>query len=173
LFYYFFTGLGAALLYSLVAYWEVGTGLAAINSFVENPTLSTLQSLIDARGTNLNAQYLLALQDVVSNGGIAELPGIAKTLSGFQEKLINNLPPVVGASGAVYGLLLAYGMLFPEQELLIYFVLPVKAKYLVILLAIFALYMGIENNPGDNVAHFAHLGGMLFGLPLILYWHKK
>jgi membrane associated rhomboid family serine protease len=85
----------------------------------------------------------------------------------------NSIPPVVGASGAVYGLLLAFGMLFPEQIIYLYFAIPIKAKYFVILFGLFELFTGIKNSSSDNVAHFAHLGGMLFGFLLIKYWRKK
>ncbi|MBK6729656.1 MAG: rhomboid family intramembrane serine protease [Bacteroidetes bacterium] len=81
--------------------------------------------------------------------------------------------PLVGASGAVYGVLLAYGMLFPNTLIYIYFLLPLKAKYLVMILTAIELYMGFINNPADNVAHFAHLGGMLVGFVLIKYWQKS
>ena len=81
--------------------------------------------------------------------------------------------PTVGASGAVFGVLLAYGMLFPNTIIYIYFAIPLKAKYLVILYGLFELYSGFANNPGDNVAHFAHLGGMLFGFILIKFWNKR
>lgn len=80
--------------------------------------------------------------------------------------------PTVGASGAVFGLLLAFGMMFPNSQIYLYFLFPIKAKYFVILYGAFELYSGIQNNPGDNVAHFAHLGGMLFGYILIKYWEK-
>lgn len=80
----------------------------------------------------------------------------------------------VGASGAVYGILLAFGMTFPNQEMFIFpLPMPIKAKYFVIGYAVIELLEGISNRPGDNIAHFAHLGGMLFGLILILYWRKK
>ncbi len=73
------------------------------------------------------------------------------------------ITPTVGASGAVFGLLLAFGMLFPNALLYLYFAIPIKAKYFVIGYGILELYAGISNNPADNVAHFAHLGGMIFG----------
>lgn len=80
----------------------------------------------------------------------------------------------VGASGAVYAILLAFGMLFPNQELFIIPIpVPIKAKYFVIGYAVLELYLGISNNASDNVAHFAHLGGMIFGFILIMYWRKK
>jgi membrane associated rhomboid family serine protease len=81
--------------------------------------------------------------------------------------------PTVGASGAVFGILLAFGMLFPNTLLYIYFAIPVKAKYFVIVYGLIEIYSGLSNNPGDNVAHFAHLGGMLFGFLIIKYWQKN
>lgn len=82
--------------------------------------------------------------------------------------------PTVGASGAVYGILLGFGMLFPNTRLMLLFPpIPIKAKYFVIGYAAIELYLGISNNPGDNIAHFAHLGGMLFGFILIKYWQKS
>src|SRR5690606_20871924 len=85
-----------------------------------------------------------------------------------------NLPNVVGASGSLFGILLAFGMLFPNALLMMLFIpIPIKAKYFVIGYGLIELISGLQNNPGDNVAHFAHLGGMLFGFILIKYWRKK
>lgn len=79
---------------------------------------------------------------------------------------------MIGASGAVYGIILAFGMLFPNQPIYLYFAVPIKAKYLVIGYGILELLLGLGNKV-DNVAHFAHLGGMIAGVLLILYWKKK
>lgn len=80
----------------------------------------------------------------------------------------------VGASGAIYGILLAFGMMFPNERLFIIpFPFPIKAKYLIIGYFVLELGQGLINISGDTVAHFAHLGGMLFGLIIILYWRKK
>ena len=86
-------------------------------------------------------------------------------------QLVNT--PTVGASGAVFGILLAFGMLFPNTLLYIYFAFPIKAKYFVIFYGILELYLGLSNNPADNVAHFAHLGGMIFGFFLIKFWQQN
>ncbi len=87
--------------------------------------------------------------------------------------LLNNVI-TIGASGAVFGILLAFGMLFPNAELFIMFIpIPVKAKYFVIFYGVVELFLGVGNFSGDNIAHFAHLGGMLFGFFLIRYWKKK
>lgn len=86
--------------------------------------------------------------------------------------MINSV--TVGASGAVFGILLAFGMLFPNAQLFIIpFPFPIKAKWFVIGYGVLELVFGVANRTGDNVAHFAHLGGMLFGIFMILYWRKK
>jgi len=90
----------------------------------------------------------------------------------YREDYLNG-HTVVGASGAVYGILLAFGMMFPNSIIYLYFAIPIKAKWFVIGFGLIELVSGISNRAGDNVAHFAHLGGMIFGLILILYWKKK
>ena len=80
--------------------------------------------------------------------------------------------PTVGASGAVYAILMAFGMMFPNQEIFIIpLPMPIKAKWLIIGYFVLELGMGIMSN--DGIAHFAHLGGMIFGFLLIMYWRKK
>lgn len=84
-----------------------------------------------------------------------------------------NMPTTVGASGAVFGLLLAYGMLFPNASMYYLFIpIPIKAKYLVVLFGAYELFSGVHAT-GSSVAHFAHLGGMIGGIILILLWRKK
>ncbi|MDR1758139.1 MAG: rhomboid family intramembrane serine protease [Bacteroidales bacterium] len=75
----------------------------------------------------------------------------------------------IGASGSVFGLLLAFGMLFPNSEIYLYFLLPIKAKWFVIIYGAIELFYGIGGT-NDGVAHFAHLGGMLFGFILLMAW---
>jgi membrane associated rhomboid family serine protease len=80
----------------------------------------------------------------------------------------------IGASGAVFGILLGFGMLFPNAPLYIMFIpVPIKAKYMVIGYGVIELFAGVANFSGDNVAHFAHLGGMIFGYFMIRFWKKK
>jgi len=78
---------------------------------------------------------------------------------------------VIGASGSVYGILLAFGMMYPNLRIYVYFLFPVKAKYFVFFLGLLALFSGFGGT-GGNIAHFAHLGGMLFGFILIMYWRR-
>jgi len=80
----------------------------------------------------------------------------------------------IGASGSVFGLLLAFGWLFPEVKLmLLFFPVPIKARIFVLIYGVAELFLGVAQFSGDNIAHFAHLGGMLFGAVLILIWKKK
>ena len=84
-----------------------------------------------------------------------------------------NLMTTVGASGAVYGILLAFGMLFPNTHMFVFpLPFPIKAKFFVMGYAVIELLSGLGSS-GDGIAHFAHLGGMVFGFFLILYWRKK
>ncbi|MDB5024973.1 MAG: rhomboid family intrarane serine protease [Mucilaginibacter sp.] len=82
--------------------------------------------------------------------------------------------PVVGASGAIFGLLVAFGMLYPNMEMMILFIpVPVKAKYIIPVYILVEIYLGFEQFGGDNVAHFAHLGGALFGFIMVKLWHLQ
>lgn len=107
-------------------------------------------------------QYATSL----SQYGTVNLGGQIVTMDAYL-----NMMNTVGASGAIYGLLLAFGMMFPDSRIYLYFLLPIKAKWFVIAYAVIELITGLTGF--DNVAHFAHLGGMLFGLLLILYWRKN
>jgi membrane associated rhomboid family serine protease len=98
-------------------------------------------------------------------------------LNGVQlmaKKEFLDLYVTVGASGAVFGILLAFGMKFPNIPLYIMFIpIPVKAKYVVLGYGLIELFAGVSQFRGDSVAHFAHLGGMLFGFIMIMYWKHK
>ncbi len=84
-----------------------------------------------------------------------------------------NMPTTVGASGAVFGLLLAYGMCFPNAEMFfLFFPVPIKAKYMVMLFGAYELFQGVHAT-GSQIAHFAHLGGMLGGIVLIYLWRRR
>lgn len=79
--------------------------------------------------------------------------------------------PVIGASGAVFGVLLAFGFFYPRQPLYLFFIpVPIQARWFVLGYGALELLLGLSNNPGDNVAHFAHLGGMIAGVIMLLYW---
>jgi membrane associated rhomboid family serine protease len=91
-----------------------------------------------------------------------------------QKRAFLDMPITIGASGSVFGLLLAFGWLFPEARLmLLFFPVPIKARIFVLIYGVVELTLGVAQFSGDNTAHFAHLGGMLFGAILILIWKKK
>ena len=115
--------------------------------------------------------------------GVQYIQYIYEGLDGYENVNLNGMTvpmaaylnawTTVGASGAVYGVLLSFGMTFPEERLFIIpFPFPIKAKWFVIGYAVIEL-MSAMGNPGDGVAHMAHLGGMLFGLALLLYWRHR
>ena len=109
---------------------------------------------------------------LIQTGVLAlEIRGMTQGLPPFAAQHYINQIVTVGASGAVYGILLAFGMCFPNVPIFLYFFLPIKAKWFVIIYGVIELFAGIGGT-ADGVAHFAHLGGMIFGLLLILYWRK-
>jgi len=85
-------------------------------------------------------------------------------------QMINS--PTVGASGAIFGCLVAFGYLFPNSLIYIYFLFPIKAKWFVIIYGAIELALAVRNSAGDNVAHFAHLGGAITGIIIVLIWNK-
>jgi len=142
----------------LIYYFVTGLGAAFLHMFVNHLMLaSSIKQVIDAYGidnfTDENVRQLLNTGNL-----LAQKVGIGLYV------------PVVGASGAVFGLLLAFGMLFPNTQLMLLFPpIPIRAKYFVMGYGAIELYLGLTQ-PGSNVAHFAHLGGMLFGFILLKYW---
>ena len=150
--YYMVTGIGAGIIQELAWYIDIRPFLEAINNY-------------DATGDSSVLSHYLNIQQGVMYS--------AETLIQAKEMVLNSLL-TVGASGAVFGILLAFGMLFPDAPLFLMFIpIPIKAKYMVIGYGLIELFAGVANFSGDNVAHFAHLGGMLFGYFLIRYWKKK
>ena len=92
----------------------------------------------------------------------------------YSNAYFNTFNVTVGASGALFGLLAGFGTLFPNQRIMLLFPpIPIKAKYFVLFYAGYELFRGVSNAPGDNIAHFAHLGGALFGFLIIRSWKKK
>ena len=109
---------------------------------------------------------------LIQTGVLAlEIRGMTQGLPPFAAQHYINQIVTVGASGAIYGILLAFGMCFPNVPIFLYFFFPIKAKWFVIIYGVIELFAGIGGT-ADGVAHFAHLGGMIFGLLLILYWRK-
>jgi membrane associated rhomboid family serine protease len=147
LIYYMVTGIGAGLMQLLVTHFR-------------------LESLYSQLSPESLDQVLTKGAEILQEG-----KNFSDPILGEVNGLINSV--TIGASGAVFGILLAFGMLFPNTMLYIYFAIPIKAKWFVVLYGAVELFSGIANSAGDNVAHFAHLGGMLFGFILIKIWQKR
>jgi rhomboid-like protein len=95
-------------------------------------------------------------------------------LNAHPEAISTYVSQTLGASGAIFGIATAFAMLFPNTELiLLFFPVPIKAKYLMPLYILAELYFGISQHAGDDVAHFAHLGGALFGFILVKIWGRN
>lgn len=169
LIYYLVTGIGAAFVHYIIIFFQIHPTLVLFNQFLDSPSLETFRYLAennkDMRFSEMFRNNLMYLQQ--NPGSINELAYIT---ANARDALLNGFN-IVGASGAVYGLLLAFGMLFPNDRIYLYFLVPIKAKWFV------CIFGGIELLTGltavDGVAHFAHLGGMLFGIILILLWRKS
>lgn len=149
LFYFVSCGLGAAL---------IQEGVFAI-------MVNHMENLIDNP---------LAIDAIAQNGAAALHEG--KNFIDPDMARLNVLIniPTLGASGAVYGILLAFGFMFPRQPIYLLFVpVPIQARWMVLGYGVIELLQAMNNNPTDNVAHLAHLGGMIFGLLMLLYWRKK
>ncbi len=173
LIYYIVTGLGAALLHTAVNYIEISQLQNAANAFFSNPTPGAFESFVLNEVPSIYRSSFSELMSLWNNNpNSIEFKDNAISIVNELMRVKENIP-TVGASGAVFGVLLAFGMIAPNAMIYIFFFLPMKAKYFVILYGLFELYSGLQNNPGDNVAHFAHLGGMLFGFLLIKYWRRK
>lgn len=173
LIYYFVTGIGAALLHTFVNWWTVSHMQAAIDMYLNTPSPDTFSNLVKDHFP----QYSDAIVDFVRdwNKNLSDKVFISETRKFLEVRVMELINiPTVGASGAVFGVLLAFGMTFPNTQLMLLIPpIPIKAKYFVILYGGIEFYSAILNQPGDNVAHFAHLGGMLFGFILLKYWKNK
>jgi membrane associated rhomboid family serine protease len=156
IFFYISCGLGAALLHTGINYYYFNEGVSTLvaNGF---PKAEILQLLNEGK---INTQWRELL-----------------TVSQFQDFTSAYLGTVVGASGAIYGVIVAFAFMFPNAELALMFIpVPIKAKYFVPGLVLVDLYLGISGQSifgGGGIAHFAHVGGALFGFLIMWYWKKN
>lgn len=146
--FYFVCGIGAAFVQELVwaLSWEREyiQGIARLNGI----TYSHMKEVVDSALAQGDGDFLAAIAQ-------------------FKNQMVT-----IGASGAVYGLLLGFAFVFPNRPLYLFFIpVPIKAKYMMIGYGVIEFFLGVGGN--DMIAHFAHLGGMLFGLVLLIYWKKK
>jgi hypothetical protein len=144
-----------------------------IASFVNTPSPELLMVFVREHLSNPTAAVNDFINSYSMNPDSSQYIAEATNLVDRIYQLHLNIP-TVGASGAVFGVLLAFGMLFPNTQLMLIFPpIPIKAKYFVIIYGAIELFAAVLQQPGDNVAHFAHLGGMIFGFFLIKYWNNR
>jgi len=170
--YYMITGVGAALVHMLVLWIGISGMQSDITQVMSSPSPEAFTAFL----TQHFPGYQMQLSGFISSWSMNPAdPMYINQASIYMNDLaiLKMDVPTVGASGAVFGILLAFGMMFPNALIYLYFFIPVKAKWFVIAYGAMELYFGFANNPGDNVAHFAHLGGMIFGFFLIRYWNRK
>lgn len=177
LIYYLVTGIGAAVVHYAVVYFQMIPSLKEVNNLILDPTIPNFNDFISSINFEIRSyemqEHLSKALKVVQNAPINEVKQAIVDFAAIYKTDYLNAPNVIGASGAVYGVLLAFGMTFPNSLIYIYMIIPLKAKYFVIIYGAIELYLGFSNNMNSNIAHFAHLGGMIFGIFLILYWRKK
>lgn len=173
LFFYLFTGIGAGLLFWGISYAEMAQAKAALEVYLSAPTPEGLLDYLSKYNTrlyDLNLDFLNRFENNATDPQFIQAS--IEMLRGDFTREANI--PMVGASGSIFGILMAFGLLFPNMELMLLFVpFPIKAKYFVTFYGLYELYSGIQNSPSDNVAHFAHVGGMLFAYILIRYWNNQ
>lgn len=173
LIFYLVTGIGAGVLYAAINFYEINQVQRASETYIQNPDPEAFNYFITEHGSrfyNRLFDFINEYAEEPENGEyIAESKVIANQIYQSQANI-----PMVGASGAVFGILMAFAMLFPNTQLFLLFPpIPIKAKYLVMFYGAYELYSEINRSVGDNVAHFAHLGGMLIAYLLLKYWQRN
>ena len=162
--YMFMHGSFAHIFFNMFALWMFGNSIEN----VWGPKRFLIFYFVCGIGAGLTQELVqyIQLRDIIANYQFIKIGNNSYPVDEYL-----NMLTTVGASGAVYGILLAFGMMWPNSRIYIYFAIPVKAKWFVIIYGLIELFSGFSSV--DNVAHFAHVGGMVFGLGLILYWKYK
>jgi membrane associated rhomboid family serine protease len=171
LIFYIVCGLGAALCHMGVLTFEYTRLYNEFLAYQAHPGYDQFILFMQKHGLGVdNPQWLAEWR--TDPTGVSYIRQSIADLNNFYIREISE--PTVGASGAVFGVLFAFGYLFPNVELMLIFPpMPIKAKWVVGGYALIELYSGLKNSAGDNVAHFAHLGGMLFAFLLLKMWGNK
>ena len=169
---YFASGIGAAFLHLLINYFQMQGMLDMANSFYTNTTPQAFWEFVQKFRFLFDQNDLYMADRWFNNPDSMNYAMQAKeAVSTAVQRYINI--PTVGASGAVFGILTAFAIMFPNAELMLLFIpVPIKAKYLMPVYAVVELFFGVANFSWDNVAHFAHLGGAIVGFIVVRFWKK-
>lgn len=173
LFFYLFTGVGAGLSYWGVNAYEVYHLKEAVSFYLQHPNPEEFVKLLSGYDRDIYRNLLTKIELFSEYPSDPQAIAWSKDIAREIYYGASNFS-MVGASGSVYGVLMAFGLLFPNTVLHYFFIpIPIKAKYVVAFYGLSALYMQIKSAPDDNVAHFAHLAGMVFAFILVRYWGKR
>lgn len=169
--FYFVTGIGAAFVQELTYYIQASSIINNVDAYLNNQTSEGFYAYI---AQYVNSDFQMKYDAMMSEGQVAEVNEFMRNfVMQLQDYHIDSFN-TVGASGACFGILLAFGMMFPNMTIMLLIPpIPIKAKYLVIIYGLIELFEGVHNFSFDNVAHWAHLGGMLFGFFLIRKWQRE
>ena len=174
LLFYMLCGVGAAVIHLAILSYQL---VPLTNEYERLLLLSkTNASGFTEAVYNYAARHRIPLTQILADNKVSlSTPGLAPQLMDLMTTYYNKTvgTATLGASGAVFGILIAFVYLFPNTYIYIYFLFPVKAKWLGILYFGFELFKGIQNAAGDNVARWAHVGGALIGFVLVYIWKKQ
>lgn len=179
LIYYLVTGIGSGIIQQVALYFDISPIFTAVDAYLSNPSTDALQAFFSEypafSSESQNAlNSFIYKYNAICNQDIVSANAMARDFLASYQTMFVDAHVTVGASGAVFGLLLAFGMLFPNQIIMLMIPpMPIKAKYFVIIYGAIELFAGIGSFGYDNVAHWAHLGGMLFGYFLIRKWKRN
>ncbi len=171
-YYFLVSGIGAAIIHLSVMAYQHHNIVNKLKTFVNNPEPNNLRDLTEYIPV-FNPLAVSEYESLWNSGQMSEtyVQSFVSSVVYAVERYIDI--PTVGASGAVFAILLAFGVLYPNATILLFFFIPIKAKYFVILYGILELWLGLANLPNDPIAHFAHLGGMVWGGILLYYWKRR
>lgn len=154
----------------IILYFLAGLGSFALFNYVNYLQVSQLKETLIGLDVNIN-EFIQNLK--FDGSGTFSVP-VTSNMEAVEKFAMYYISPMVGASGAIYGILIAFGVLYPNAKLaLIFFPVPVKAKYFMPIMIVAEFFMGLQNYSWDPIAHFAHLGGALIGFILVRYWKKN
>ena len=169
LIFYLVCGIGAGVLYGAADAIEKLPLKKGAEAYMDNPSPEAFEKFIIDNKSFINLARGSELLDLYYDNPAYEQETVAAVRSIYQGVVTNGT--MVGASGAVFGILFAFAFLFPNTELYLLFLpVPIKAKYLVFFYGMYELYSEFNRMPGDNVAHLAHLSGMLIAFVLLKIW---
>lgn len=169
--FYFVTGIGAAIVQELTYYYQATSIISDIDAYLSAPNDESFYAYI---AQYVNPEFQRYYENMSAAGDMDAVNRMMRTaVVQLQEEYMSHFN-TVGASGACFGILLAFGMMFPNVTIMLLIPpIPIKAKYFVLIYGLIELFEGVHNFSFDNVAHWAHLGGMLFGFFLIRKWQKE